>query len=176
MKIQIILASLFLILTGAVVRAQVASGGAYTLNQAAIANGGGTTNDTTNNVYKVEGTGGQAAAGTNSTNSSYSLRSGFWSPAPLAPTAAQALISGRVVNAGGAGIRNVTVSLTGGTLITPRIARTNSFGYFSFEAVEVGQTYVVSVESRRYGFAENTRVFSLMEDLTNVVFQATWEN
>ena len=48
--------------------AQIAQNGNYKLEQAVIGSGGGTNSDTTNNVYKVEGTIGEPIAGTTSSN------------------------------------------------------------------------------------------------------------
>jgi hypothetical protein len=157
------------------VSAQIASGGSYTLNQAVVASGGGTSNDA-GNLYKVEGTSGQAAAGTLSTSSAYTTRGGFWAPNPFAPTAAVVGIGGRVLGTGNEGLRNVTVTLTGGTLSTPRVTRTNTFGNFKFEDVEVGQVYTVSVQSKKYGFPQESQVFSLMDGISDILFQAAWEN
>jgi hypothetical protein len=155
--------------------AQVASGGNYTLNQAVVASGGGTSNNAGNN-YKVEGTSGQPAAGTFANAGTYSIRSGFWSPNPFAPTAAGASISGRVVTASGAGIRSVSVVLTGGNLSTPRTVRTGTFGNFTFEDVTVGQVYTITVQGKKYNFPQNSQVISLLDNVTDIVFQADWEN
>jgi hypothetical protein len=155
--------------------AQIASGGAYTLNQSVITNGGGTSSDALNN-YKVEGTSGQPTAGTSATGGSYTVRNGFWTPNPFAPTAASATVEGRVLNLYGRGLQNAVVTLSGGTLLSPRMARTGSFGYFRFEDVEVGQVYILSVQSKRYGFGQNPQIISVLEDVTNIVFQASWIN
>jgi hypothetical protein len=164
-----------LTLTALSVSAQVASGGSYTLNQAVVASGGGTSNDAGNN-YKVEGTAGQTVAGTFANAGSYSIRSGFWSPNPFAPTAAGVNVSGRVITANGAGIRNVIVVLTGGNLFTPRTTRTGTFGNFTFEDVTVGQIYIVTVEGKKYNFPQSSQIISLVDNVTDIVFQADWEN
>jgi CSLREA domain-containing protein len=85
------------------------------------------------------------------------------------PTAASANINGRVITASGRGIRNVRVSLTkpNGEIST---VATNSFGYYRFQDLQVGQTYILSVSSKLYSFAEPTRVISLQEDLTDENF------
>ena len=157
------------------VKAQVASGGTYTLDQAVVGNGGGTSSDAGNN-YKVEGTGGQSVAGTFSNTGAYSVRGGFWAANPLAPTAAGVNVSGRVLGISGEGLRNITVILEGGNLFTPRTARTNTFGYFTFEDVLVGETYVVSVRTKKYGFPQESQVFSLMDSISDIIFQAGWTN
>jgi hypothetical protein len=163
-----------ILLAAAGAEAQVAEGGTYRIDQTVIASGGGTSADA-GNLYKVEGTAGQAVAGA-SANTPYAVTGGFWSGSQLAPTAANAAVTGRVADLSGAGLRSVTVTLTGGALTAPRATRTNTFGNFSFTDLEVGQTYVVSVAHRRYGFAQSSYIFTLMEDLGGLVFQASWEN
>ncbi|MBX7062996.1 MAG: carboxypeptidase-like regulatory domain-containing protein [Pyrinomonadaceae bacterium] len=69
----------------------------------------------------------------------------------LAPTAADAIVSGQVVDSFGSGVSGAMV-----TLVSPRgerrTVRTSSFGYFRFMEVETGETYVISVASKRYRF------------------------
>jgi len=153
--------------------AQVSSGGAYTLNQAVIANGGATG---TNGSYKIEGTAGQPFAGTFAYVSPYSVRGGFWAPDPFAPTAAGVSVGGRVVGIGGEGLRNVSVVLSGGMLLTPRATRTNTFGYFAFDDIAVGETYTVTVQHKKYGFAQDSQIISLLDNVNDLIFQASWEN
>jgi hypothetical protein len=156
--------------------AQVSSGGSYTLNQAIIASGGGASSNAPGNNYRVEGTAGQPAAGTFALGGSYTVRSGFWAPNPFAPTAAGASIDGRVLGLFGEGLPNTTLILSGGTLLVPRTARTSPFGYFRFEDVEVGQVYILSIRNKKYGFGQNTQIISLLEDVTDIIFQANWMN
>jgi hypothetical protein len=95
-----------------------------------------------------------------------------WGLEFLAPTAAQASISGRVTTAEGLAIRNARVVVTGGSLPEARYMTTGSFGYFSFDGLEVGQTYVVTVNSQRYTFTVPSRVISLVDNLYDVDFVA----
>jgi hypothetical protein len=90
----------------------------------------------------------------------------------LTPTAANVFISGRVLTNSGRGISNAMVVMTdsGGEL---RYARTNPFGYYRFENVEVGQTYIFNVRSKQYIFAP--QVISVSEDLTGLNFTAITE-
>jgi YVTN family beta-propeller protein len=90
--------------------------------------------------------------------------------APLAPTAANAQICGRVTTANGRAIGNVTLVIEGGTLSERKFARTNAFGYYRFQDLEVGQTYIINVAAKRYTFANPTRVITLNEDLTDEDF------
>ncbi|MBK8811285.1 MAG: InlB B-repeat-containing protein [Acidobacteria bacterium] len=95
-----------------------------------------------------------------------------WSAGLLAPTAANALIEGRVISADGQGIRNATVMITGGGLSEPRYVQTGSFGAFRFDELPVGETYIVSVVSRRYVFANPTRAITLEDNVTDFNFEA----
>lgn len=70
-------------------------------------------------------------------------------------TAAGVTVSGRVLTPDGAGLRNAVVTITDSTGMT-KTARTSSFGYYTFEGIEVGGTYVVSVGSKRYTFTPRT--------------------
>jgi len=89
----------------------------------------------------------------------------------LGPTAASASIRGRVLTASGAGIRKVRVTLVdqqGNTLT----ASTGTFGYYRFDGVEVGQTYVLSAFSKQFQFALPNRVITLTDELTDIDFVA----
>ena len=81
-------------------------------------------------------------------------------------TAAGASISGRVTTADGAGIRNARVVVTGNGLPEARVATTGSFGYFSFDGLPAGETYVVTVNSQRYTFQMPSRVYTLVDNIT----------
>ena len=89
-----------------------------------------------------------------------------------APTAAESTISGRAVSAAGRGIGNVRVLLYGGNLPHPIYTQTNPFGYYRFENITVGQTYVMSVSSKRYSFTDPVRVINLSDDLFELDFLA----
>lgn len=155
--------------------AQVATGGTYTLDRAVLSTGGGTSDDG-GSLYKIEGTAGQTAAGGITNAGAYSIRGGFWSPNPLGASAANASISGRVAAAGGMGLRNIKVTLSGGNLLTPRTTRTSSMGYFTFDDVLVGETYFISVENRKYRFQQPVQVISLMDSISDIIFQGAWGN
>jgi hypothetical protein len=88
------------------------------------------------------------------------------------PLAANASISGRVMTAGGNGIRNAIIMVTGGGLSEPRYAQTGTFGYYVFDNLPVGNTYVVTVISRRYIFSNPTRTVTLDDNVTDLNFEA----
>lgn len=87
--------------------------------------------------------------------------------APPPPTAAQVSIGGRVFDDNGFGVRNATVTLVqaDGTTLT---TQTSSFGYYTFEGVEAGQTAVIAVRSRTRRYAPV--MITVSEDLTGVNF------
>ncbi len=78
-----------------------------------------------------------------------------------APTAAGVSISGRVLSSLGRGVFNARIAITdqNGDV---RTARTNSFGYYRFDDVAAGQTYIFNVTHKRYRFSP--RVISIVED------------
>lgn len=88
------------------------------------------------------------------------------------PTAAAVSIGGRVTDAGGRGVGNAVVTLVDMAGLT-RTARTNPFGYYSFDAVQAGQTYIVSVQAKRHRFAP--QVVNAGDDLTEVNFVSAGE-
>ena len=69
----------------------------------------------------------------------------------LAPTAAGVTVSGRAVNQSGYGVDRARVTLFDDTG-NSRTVFTNSFGYFSFDNVIAGRTYVISIQSKTYRF------------------------
>lgn len=88
---------------------------------------------------------------------------------PLAPTAANAQVSGRVVDADGRGVSGASVSMLNqeGQVVW---AMTNPFGYYRFTNVPTGQNYLVSARHKRYEF--QPRTVSVNDDLTDIDFIA----
>jgi WD40-like Beta Propeller Repeat len=89
---------------------------------------------------------------------------------PAAPTAADVSVGGRVLS-GKRGISNVRLTLTDSTGET-RYATTNSFGFYRFGEVAAGQTYVLTVNSKRYSFSQPTRIINVSEDAADENFIA----
>jgi len=90
--------------------------------------------------------------------------------ADLAPTASNGVIAGRISNSGGRGIRNVRLTLSGGSLTEPIYAYSTSFGYYQFPEVPTGETYIVTVNAKRYTFNPSSIVISLSDSLEDVDF------
>ncbi|MBK7393698.1 MAG: hypothetical protein IPI64_10430 [Chloracidobacterium sp.] len=86
-----------------------------------------------------------------------------------APTAAELSIAGRVVTAEGRGIRGafVTVTGTGGDV---RNVATGNLGRYVVDGLNAGETYIVTVRSRRFTFAQPTRVITLNDNVTDADF------
>ena len=82
-------------------------------------------------------------------------------------TAAGATIGGRVLTADGRGVINASVTLTdkNGTV---RTVRTTAFGYYRFEDVGTGQTYIVAVQSKRFQFAP--QIVNVTDNLSELNF------
>lgn len=85
------------------------------------------------------------------------------------PTAANVTVAGRVLNNSGTGISHALVSFSDGQG-NIRTSRTNSFGYFSFEAVEVGETYIFNVSAK--GFSFLPQIVNLKDNITDLNFVA----
>lgn len=163
---KLTLALLLVCLSTLFVSAQ--SGGGYEVTQSVIANGGGQSADAT---YVVEGTVGQHAAGSVASNPPYTFEAGFWQWF-LSPTAASVSISGRVVTAEGNPVPRSRVRLTGlqGGFVTS--ALTSSFGYYRFDGIEVGQSYLLEVTTKQLQF--EPRIVFVVDEITDLdltVFQ-----
>ncbi len=145
------------------------SGGQFTITQSAIASGGAT--DSSGGQFVLGGTIGQAVAGQPTSGASFSLHAGFWNAAPTTPTAASVTTGGRVVTADGRGIRNVRVTMTGADGEV-RTAISGTFGYFRFQEVAAGETYIFSAFAKRYQFGEPTLIRAILEDTDDINFVA----
>lgn len=93
---------------------------------------------------------------------------------PFAPTAATVSVSGKVLNAQGGGISNALITITDSNGAI-RVVRTNSFGFYRFNEIEAGETYVLSVSHKSYRFANPTQILSVSEAMEDVNFTASPE-
>jgi len=165
----LIFLAVFIIGSFSPVNAQVAQGGNYKLEQAVIGSGGGVSSDAANNVYKIEGSVGEPVAGTTSSNMAFSVKGGFFTSPALAPTAAAVSISGRVITPQTLGLTNALVTLTD-MQGNSKTVMTGKSGRYRFINVVAGETYILSVSSKRYIYAP--QMITLNEDLTEVNFMA----
>ncbi len=83
--------------------------------------------------------------------------------------AANVSVSGRVMTANRNGLRNAIVNLTDSNGIS-RSVRTGSFGYYSFDDVEVGETYIIAVGSKRFVFSP--KVIQVNDNIADLDFTA----
>lgn len=86
--------------------------------------------------------------------------------------AANVSLGGRILTAGGNGIRNAFVTVSGGNLPAPVTVQTGSFGYYNFQGLQSGMTYTVTVSTKRYVLAQPTRMITLQNDVTDFDFVA----
>lgn len=86
------------------------------------------------------------------------------------PTAAGVTVSGRVLTSDGRGVTNARVSITDstGNVVTFVTGRR---GLYRFDEIEVGQSYVVSVASRRFNY--EPRLIELSDNVTDLNFVPT---
>lgn len=87
----------------------------------------------------------------------------------FAPTSANVSILGRAVTPDGSPVANARVVLMDAQG-NNRTALSSSFGYFSFEEVQAGETYVLTVSARRYQFAP--QVVTVNEEISDLVIAA----
>ncbi len=88
---------------------------------------------------------------------------------PMEPSAASAIVGGRVTSSYGRGIFGATVVMTDQSGQTFTV-RTNPFGYYRFQDVATGKTYVVDIRHKQFSFAP--KVVSIANDLEELNFTA----
>ncbi len=164
-KLLVLIAMLILVSANAFGQA----GGTFTIPESVVAGGGG--QNAAGGTFSVDGTVGQTAAGNAISGAPFAVTSGFWN-FTLAPSAATASISGRILATDGYGIRNVIISLTNASGGEVRLVRSSSFGYYKFEEVTVGESYILTVRSKRFVFEPDTRIITLLDELTDADFTA----
>jgi subtilisin-like proprotein convertase family protein len=83
----------------------------------------------------------------------------------LGTVAAGVNVGGRVLTAGGRGLSNARVTLTDQNGVA-RTAITNGFGYYNFDDVMVGRSYVVATTRKGYTF--NPIVFTPLDNIVDL--------
>jgi CSLREA domain-containing protein len=86
-----------------------------------------------------------------------------------APTAATAVVGGRAMSLRKRGISNARITLTdaSGNI---RMVMTNSFGYYRFEDVEAGSTYIITATAKNFTFPEQSQVLYVTGDTDSIDF------
>jgi Carboxypeptidase regulatory-like domain len=88
------------------------------------------------------------------------------------PTAANVPVGGRILTNEGGGIPRVSVTLTNSAGVS-RNTTTNSFGYYKFDSVLAGETYLLTVNNKKYLFTDSPRVVNVQNELTDIDFRAS---
>ncbi len=89
----------------------------------------------------------------------------------LGTTAATVTVGGRVMTATGRGISGIRLSLTD-LQGNSRTAMTSLFGYYHFDDVEAGETYILSASGKRYTFSQPSQVLNINDETDEVNFIA----
>lgn len=89
---------------------------------------------------------------------------------PSNPTAGDGAISGRVVDVNGRGIAKAQLVLINGATGEARITMTSSFGYYSFEELDVNELYVLNIKHKMFEFEESQRTLSVTDSVADVNF------
>lgn len=88
----------------------------------------------------------------------------------VGPTSAAVSVSGRVTDPTGRGIPRAMLLLQDQNGNPPRIVTTNPFGYYSFTGLTAGNSYILSVEAKRYEFPVSSRLLVVDDALHNIDF------
>jgi hypothetical protein len=88
-----------------------------------------------------------------------------------APTAATVSISGRVITAAGRSVTNVRLSLTD-SQGNVRTETTDSSGYYQFNDVQVGETYILTASGKHYSFSQPSQFLNVNDEITEINFIA----
>jgi hypothetical protein len=88
----------------------------------------------------------------------------------LLPTAAPASVGGRITDAFGNGIGRVSLQIVSPTGTFTATTSTNVFGYFEFENVPTGLTYIITPRSKLFSFSPERLVYSHLDEVTNLSF------
>jgi len=90
----------------------------------------------------------------------------------ITPSAADATVSGRVTSRDGRGVRNTRVDLLNASTNQVWSVTTNTFGYFSFQGLRVGDFYVMTVPvgTKSKGSGSLVQSFTLESDLSGLSF------
>lgn len=87
------------------------------------------------------------------------------------PTAATVSVEGRAMTTLGKGIRNVVITMID-SVGNSRRTTTNDFGYYRFNDVNAGETYVISAKAKRLAFSKPSQVLDINEDKSDINFIA----
>jgi hypothetical protein len=114
----------------------------------------------------------QGTAGNAATLTIDGIRVGTWTDVTGLATAADVSLSGRVMTADGRGITNAVVRVSGNSMAEPITVITGRRGTYFIDGLTGGETYVITVVSRRFAFSEPSRVITLNDNAFDQNFVA----
>lgn len=90
----------------------------------------------------------------------------------LRPTAADVSVSGRVLTADGRAVSGARITITNAGTGRTYIAMTNPFGYYTIENLDSEAFYVATIAKKGTKFVEDSKSFSLTDNLADLDFVA----
>ena len=141
--------------------------GQYAIESSVVSAGGG---EASADDLELTGTLGQPLAGGYTSGPPYQFYSGFWSPG-LQTTSALVSVGGRVLSPEGRGLGGIRITLVGmdGTLSR---AVSSPFGYYRFDGLAAGDTYVLTIEQSRYTFTTPSIAVHVTDTIADLDFVA----
>ena len=88
------------------------------------------------------------------------------------PVAADVTVSGRALTAEGRAVSRARILLTDSRTGAARSTLTNQFGYYRFDNVRVGESYLIAIEAKKYNFPSANRVITVFDEITDLDFVA----
>jgi hypothetical protein len=88
----------------------------------------------------------------------------------VAPSAASAFVSGRVLTETGLPLRRAAVSIFNANTLETQTVYTNQLGYYRVDNLPVNDFYIVSVAHGKRAFSNNSQSFTLSDNLTDINF------
>ncbi len=92
--------------------------------------------------------------------------------APIAPTSAPVTVAGRVLSPNGNGIGNAVITLSDAATGATLVARSSPFGYYRFDGVAWGRTYIAEIRSKSHSFQIPVREITAFDDIADLDFIA----
>jgi hypothetical protein len=89
----------------------------------------------------------------------------------LLPTAAPATVGGRVTDEFGRGVGMVSVQISSLNGAFSSSVMTNAFGYFQFDGVPTGVTYIITPRNKKYSFSPDHMVYTHLDQVTDLGFR-----
>lgn len=141
------------------------SGGTFNITSSTVAGGSA---KASGGVFTSALTIGQPVDGSPATGGTFDVAAGLPASSQVPGVAAYA-IAGRIISAQGRGIRNAKVTLTPQSGV-PRLVVSGHVGGYRFDDLLPGQTYTLTVSSRRFTF--NPVIVPLASDVTGLNISA----